>query len=1152
MSNSFFTKALKKSLSFVLCVVLIVSCWVFVAPQADAAEANYKYRLTVNTTDDVDVGDNTDLALTLHYKKLNGTGSDATVNGTASYTWAENKGSNDYDGWVSVNGFATSVDVVCVYATTVGIAREWDVTLTLYVYNNTTSKWDQIATKDCAEAGGRWGQTTVTYTLDVGSTTFPYAASPGAVTPAESTLQLNGTGDVTKTMTKPTGVDQYGVTMDSSLCTLAVAKPAYNEDEISISGRTLKATKDAHISQQYINEQTVTVTGTWAGSRTETATNAKVKIVDEKLTATYKYYEPNQSDLSSPTQKTATAQAYYGDYPTIPEVPTSYYTADNHYMDGRFTSETLLQSTEYDMVYPTTGTHSLNKRVTTPATCQHAGVTTYSCACGYSYSNDNEPAQVDHQYAANTVEPTCTEDGYTTYTCVFNCGEEYIDDEVPKLGHNYMMDEYVDPPSCEEDGYVTYKCSRCGDTYTDPIPAPGHDYEEIVVDPTCTERGYTLHGCNICGNVYEDNYVEPLGHDYQADETPATCTTAGKTVYTCSRCQDTYTEDHEALGHDLGDWIITTEPTCTEKGVRIKECSRCDYVETEDIDPLDHNYKMSVVEPTCTEQGYDLYVCQNCSDEYKLNFVDALGHKLSEWDITTAPTCTEKGEKTRSCSRCDYVEREDIDPNGHSFNEEVIQPTCTQGGYTIYTCSVCTYSYNGDFKDALDHDWASSEVTKDPTCTEKGERTYSCSRCTEKKVDPIDELGHHYNSEVIAPTCTEKGYTKYTCSRCQDTYNDDYIDETGHSFTDYYYNDDATCTEDGTETATCEWCLVATDTRTVPETKLGHIYEEEVTEPTCTEGGYTTHTCSRCKDTYTDNQTEALGHKYGDWVTTTEATCFNAGEKRRDCSRCDAYETDTIPQLEHTWELVTEEPQDQKEGHIYYHCDQCEKFANAVLTGTNEVVMGETICDTAEDIKPQTLSIDAPTFNKYVDGETSYDYATRGAALKYSDPSYEDKYTLQDTRFTASLFIPSNIDTSFSGSSENRLVDFGFVYSQTDLIDGTDKLKLGEENVYSMSVPSHNSGEISGWDGVTVHDDTFGGRTLTYNILIKIKAMNWNKPYCARAYVTYVQNGFEYTVYDVEYASRSVADIARSVIQSETETQQAKEYCQNKILNNLV
>ena len=39
-----------------------------------------------------------------------------------------------------------------------------------------------------------------------------------------------------------------------------------------------------------------------------------------------------------------------------------------------------------------------------------------------------------HEYNAVVTEPACTQKGYTTYTCP-NCGDSYIGDKVPAIGH---------------------------------------------------------------------------------------------------------------------------------------------------------------------------------------------------------------------------------------------------------------------------------------------------------------------------------------------------------------------------------------------------------------------------------------------------------------------------------------------------------------------------------------------------------------------------------------------------------------------------------------------------------------------------------------------------------------------------------------------
>ena len=75
-----------------------------------------------------------------------------------------------------------------------------------------------------------------------------------------------------------------------------------------------------------------------------------------------------------------------------------------------------------------------------------------------------EKAEVhEHSYTAVVTAPTCTEAGYTTYTC--ECGDSYVADEVPALGHDWQgtactrcdatrVNPFTDVP--EDSWYINY------------------------------------------------------------------------------------------------------------------------------------------------------------------------------------------------------------------------------------------------------------------------------------------------------------------------------------------------------------------------------------------------------------------------------------------------------------------------------------------------------------------------------------------------------------------------------------------------------------------------------------------------------------------------------------------------------------------------
>ena len=101
-----------------------------------------------------------------------------------------------------------------------------------------------------------------------------------------------------------------------------------------------------------------------------------------------------------------------------------------------------------------------------------------------------------------------------------------------------------------------------------------------------------------------------------------------------------------------------------------------------------------------------------------------------------------------------------------------------------------------------------------------------------------------------------------------------------------------------------------------------HSYSAEVLEPTCTEGGYTTYTCS-CGDSYTGDETEALGHDFGEWQVTAAPTCTEPGEEMHSCSRCGHTETQEVPAAGHSYEDTLIAPTCTEQGYTTHTCANC-------------------------------------------------------------------------------------------------------------------------------------------------------------------------------------------------------------------------------------
>ena len=123
--------------------------------------------------------------------------------------------------------------------------------------------------------------------------------------------------------------------------------------------------------------------------------------------------------------------------------------------------------------------------------------------------------------------------------------------------------------------------------------------------------------------VSEGNTMEQkFNHDWHYTETLPTCTKDGEKVGVCSRCGMKKTEKISALGHEWGDWTVTTPATCTNEGVETRICNRDpSHVETRTIPTTGHNW---------VDNGNGTHTCTNCGateafGALELRVVDAEG-----------------------------------------------------------------------------------------------------------------------------------------------------------------------------------------------------------------------------------------------------------------------------------------------------------------------------------------------------------------------------------------------------------------------------------------------------------------------------------------------------------------------------------------------
>lgn len=146
---------------------------------------------------------------------------------------------------------------------------------------------------------------------------------------------------------------------------------------------------------------------------------------------------------------------------------------------------------------------------------------------------------------------------------------------------------------------------------------------------------------------------------------------------------------------------------------------------------------------------------------------------------------------------------------------------------------------------------------------------------------PSDHFHDYTNAVSTPPTCTKDGFTTFTCG-CGDSYTDDIVPASGHSFRVYVFDGNATCLKDGTKTAKCDNCD-ETDTIVDSGSATGHNWDEGTVskEPAVGVEGIKTFTCGSCGMTKTESiaalPDESCKHGSVKLVNQKNASCTQAG-----------------------------------------------------------------------------------------------------------------------------------------------------------------------------------------------------------------------------------------------------------------------------------
>lgn len=875
----------KKTLSLFMAVMMLLTCWVWVAPEHEHASAatagDYTVYFGYNVTNAPDKSD-CQLAFVVFYKTANGTGTIGRVEKIIS------KGSSYFDNEeretypVTVSGFPIAFEMVLKDDGGIGKTRlTWDIVkigtsedifTDQYSYDNSWGSWGDVKGFTKSDAGSVTDGMSAYRPSGGNHTTMNYnwpVPSSIKTNPTAKTFNIPAGGTASNEFTAVFN-DQYGVewgadNIDPAKCyvTNGDGKTVGGLTFASVSGKndTIKVTATEEVFNDLTDYDYNTGKGTgtlnmvWGnGSGSCTVT------FQASSKHTVKYYDHNDAGVDS-------KQFYYG---TPFSVVMSNLAAIK---DTPLLKDDGTNDTEKHQTYVWKGYDSNDKLV--------------------NMTDKLKDSNTKVKQVADATEDHNFPDSYTANGDV-----------------NHIK-------TCQDCGYVASQPHQWikGDDGKDL-----YTYEEIVSDNKSNDKYHSrIRTCSVCG------HKEYVDHEHDITPTPiedkmnkaATCTETGMQVYmhTCSLCSYERREERQltTLPHTFSNKKgkkIIKEPTCGdpegEPGLYVYWCEYCEDYEDDsaakEIKALQHDWVAGeTVAATCTTDGYTPYTCKNNSAHTKKDdIVPAFDH---DWELTAdvAAGCITDAYKEYVCKNDSSHTKKDVEKDsnlkGHlvATREEIIkQATCQEAGskYVITYCSRCNEVISRktvEIPQTTDHNYVAYPSAVD------GMHEYKCG-CGKKDESRPDE----YCSGGTA-TCQNKA----KCSEC----GREYGTTADHSYTEVvaqkYFAAAATCTKPAQYYKSCVWCGESTETSTKETFDYGvalpHTYDQEnpvaenvATEATCKTQATYYYTCTcGAKGEETFAYGEFADHSYTreDHKSTyraAEATCKTPALYYKSCIWCGA------------------------------------------------------------------------------------------------------------------------------------------------------------------------------------------------------------------------------------------------------------------------
>lgn len=987
----------KKSLSLIMTVVMLMTCWVFVAPtEADAATTvSYPLSIQVNNQTKLHSGGN----IQVYYYEVNSNGTLNTstllqynfVNSLTTDKGAKPTYTGTIPGFpvkiaVTVANYGAGTDKMGVQVIKIGTKTIFNDNYT--IQDKQTINWEKGVTLGSWNPNGVWENPSWSHngSIDISG---------------EYQVPVYGSRSYTFSNSYSVGfLDQYGVAWPQANITYKskTSGVTANYSSGSFTGITVSNSALSLFSNNINTTANIVAVGPGGKESVEYAVSLRAPereiLFDNLFSFTGWYYSDCGTGVSATDRGTVSfdvnnATVTFKDNvsnTTSNDFYTNYGFADNYYkMDVKGNTEYVLSFDAsasggqcYVFYYTSSGACSTphqqlsagsgNRTFTTPSDCTKLGIRFGSASNGAEVTFSNialyeadsplvdadAPASKVYTFASTIGRtlPVPTKTGYTFqgwYLDADNSGSYNDGDTLIADGNgtvtttdlqNYAMTQNWTLKSLWEiNKYtVTYIFVDSRGTVTET-----YTHGDALNIPTASNPANSNANQHF-SVVWDKAFVTPVTGSI------------------------TYKEIQIADNHSWGAWSTVKDATCTETGTQERFCTVCNYRQEGTIAAKGHSYvSHDAVANDCGNEGnMAYYTCSvaECKDLYFLekngvavDYDDAI--KLAATGIhnykAVAGTSTGNNEDDKHTEKCTVCSAERIAAHsrwtvqttqGNCVTETIVTRTCACGATRTESQGVNSDNHKGPYK---------TEVGKvAATCTDDGytgdKVCTACKAVTVKgKVDP--KLGHSFTNYVYQndATCFADGNEIAKCDRCDETHTRvkaDSMLKHVYKDADYVYNNDAKCGVDGTETALCANGCSTENTRTAVGSARAHKFDGAVMN---NEDGTHSFECS-----YDDCDVYSEGIPCSDWAE--DAT---AGKCK--CTVCGNTKA-------HAWgeEWFGSEDNGNAAGTMYRVCTDCNAKEEAIP------------CVYTSEHKDATCLV--PEITTYTCKDCGHGYTVRGQA----------------------------------------------------------------------------------------------------------------------------------------------------------------------------